>query len=321
MMIAKARIAMGCVLLLTIQLTPAAAYAESVNPELLRLAQELYNQGAALMDAKNFAAGCPKLERVVKLVPNGIGGRQLLAECYEKWGKLASAWQQYVEVETLAQLAGESQTAAEARTDAARLRPKLATIRILVPNEMQGLPGLSITVDGAPQLPASWGLRIPVEVGKHAVEVRAPEKQTWARVVAIGALGEQSNVSVPQLGASTPVAPSPMGARNTVHVEMPLESTETYYSVPWARPVGFALVGGGLVLLGTSITFVLADVEFGPNWLPIVLGITGSGLILSSPFILVMAPPEVDNNGQKGTSFVHWSVTAAPMGVGIRGMW
>jgi thioredoxin-like negative regulator of GroEL len=83
-------------------------------------AQALYDKAVEQMAAKSFAEACPKLEEVTRLMPEGLGAKLTLAECYEGQGKLASAWLQYALVEAAAGRAdqGERQRLAGERAAA-----------------------------------------------------------------------------------------------------------------------------------------------------------------------------------------------------------
>src|SRR5262245_25783154 len=58
-------------------------------------AEALYDAATKAMDGNDYAAACPKLEEVVRLVPHGVGARLTLARCYEGAGRLASAHASY----------------------------------------------------------------------------------------------------------------------------------------------------------------------------------------------------------------------------------
>src|ERR1051325_9814246 len=60
------------------------------------LAEQLFNEGRALAKANNWTAACPKFEQSLRYDP-ALGTRLNLATCYEKTGRLASAWSLYRE--------------------------------------------------------------------------------------------------------------------------------------------------------------------------------------------------------------------------------
>ena len=78
----------------------------------------------------------------------GVGARITLAECYEGWGKLASAWTQYVAAEAMATNANQEERAKKAAAKAAAIKPRLATLTIQVPETLRKTPGLAVQRDG-----------------------------------------------------------------------------------------------------------------------------------------------------------------------------
>ena len=85
-------------------LTESLLHAEPTRPEAKAdrevAAQALYDSATVLMDAHDYANACAKLEEVTHLVPDGLGARLTLADCYErekKWEQARAAWQIYTE--------------------------------------------------------------------------------------------------------------------------------------------------------------------------------------------------------------------------------
>src|SRR5258708_31530603 len=60
-------------------------------------AQALFDAAKRLVHEGRFAEACPKLEESQKLDP-AIGTHYALADCYEKAGRLATAWVAYLDV-------------------------------------------------------------------------------------------------------------------------------------------------------------------------------------------------------------------------------
>src|SRR5262245_14421848 len=111
-------------------------------------AQALYEQAVAAMDKKDYASACPSLEEVVRLIPEGVGAKLTLAECYEGAGRLASAWTGYALAEAAAAKENQREREQKAHARAEALKPKLARLTIVVPEAVRALPGLAITRDG-----------------------------------------------------------------------------------------------------------------------------------------------------------------------------
>ncbi|WP_437729270.1 hypothetical protein [Sorangium sp. So ce861] len=162
-------------------------------------AQALYEQATAEMDAGSFESACGKLEEVTRLVPDGLGAKLTLGQCYEGWGKLASAWAQYTMVEALAAEAGQAERSARAGAWAAALKPRLATLKVDVPEAVRAYPGLAITRDGVPLGKAQWGASLPVDAGEHEIVAKARNRKPWRRAAVVTADGEAVSVAIPAL--------------------------------------------------------------------------------------------------------------------------
>jgi len=138
-------------------------------------AQGLFDDARALMQAGRFDEACPKLAESQRLDP-GIGTQFHLADCYEKLGRIASAWVTFLDVASQARASGQNDRETLALTRAARLERRLPRLTITVP-EAHRLPGLEIQRDGASVGSVQWGSSIPVDPGSHEITVSAPGKR------------------------------------------------------------------------------------------------------------------------------------------------
>jgi tetratricopeptide (TPR) repeat protein len=141
-------------------------------------AQALFDSADELMKRKDYAAACPKLEEVTRLIPDGLGAKLTLAECYEGAGKLASAWSTYSQVESLAARQNQPDRQTLARDRAAQLKPKLAKLVINVPAAVSALPGLAINATASQS-----GLRNSASSRRrrhHTIEASATGKLSWS---------------------------------------------------------------------------------------------------------------------------------------------
>ncbi len=228
-------------------------------------AQALFESAVEEMAARNYASACPKLEESTRLVPDAVGAKAQLAECYEGWGRSASAWSQWTLVEALASRQGQTERTDLAASRIAALRPRLATLTIRLDRATTGLPGLGIKRDDVAIGRAQWGSAIPVDVGPHAIEVSAPGRVTWRTTTQVPADGATVAVAVPGLAEAASASPPDAGAGQAARPPSDSEG-----ATPWHEPVGIVAMGvGGAGLVVGSIFGALAlgkngDADAGP---------------------------------------------------------
>lgn len=179
----------------------AALPVEARAGEGEKQAQALFVEGMKLMAKKQFAEACSKLAKSQELDP-GMGTQFRLAECYEKLGRLASAFDQYALVADAAKAAGKPDREALAKRRATALEPKVAKLTISIAPSVAALGGVEVLRDGVPVDRKLWGTAISVDPGDHIVTVRAPSKKpfegkVWADgaarlVVTVGGLEDEA---------------------------------------------------------------------------------------------------------------------------------
>jgi len=243
------RTALTAVLASSLLLAAAPAAAES-SAEDKAAAQALFDQGSALMAKGDFEAACPKLEASLQRF-DGIGTRGKLAQCYEKVGKIASAWAMYREVDALASKSGDSRRATVARDAAKALEPRVPHLTINVPDASR-VDQMTVRRDGAVLDSGAWGAPIAVDPGQHHLEVSAPGYEAWSKDVDIAESANES-IDIPALTALPPEATPPTTSTSSeggVTAEVKPEST------PYA-PIAMVAMGVGVVSLGVGTYFGL----------------------------------------------------------------
>ena len=161
-------------------------------------AQEKLDEAKRLMNDGKYQEACTRLEESRKLVA-GMATQFRLAECYEKLGRLASAWSHFVEVADAAQAAELSDRERVARERAAALKPKLSYLAIQVPDSVAATPGLVIESDGIVVERARWGVATPMDPGQHRIIARAPGKSPFRAEVEVEGEGTKVVVSLTEL--------------------------------------------------------------------------------------------------------------------------
>jgi hypothetical protein len=227
---------------------PAAASAQSANDKAA--AEALFDQGKALMATGNYTAACPKFSESLRL-DVGVGTSLWLAECYERSGKLASAWAQFREAAAIAVKNGDPREKI-AREHAATLEPKLPKLAIVVPRDVQ-TPSLKVLRDGEEVGAPLWGTPMPTDSGDHTITVSAQGKKTWSTVAHVSTMVELQTIAIPVL-EEDPYAQSPepppgagLGERDA--------ASQTQ------KDPRFRI--GGIVLAGLGFTSLIVGTAFG----------------------------------------------------------
>ncbi len=244
------RLLVGMVLVAT--LVPSTVQAASGDKAA---AEALFTEGRRLMEAGRYPEACPKFEASQRLDP-GVGTMLNLAECYEKTGRTASAWAEFREVISAAKAAESRDREDLARTRASALEGKLSRLTIALSPEASATQSLEVRRDGAVVDPAELGSAIPVDPGKHVIEVNAPGKQKWFTSVELAKDGAQTSITIPALAAApgssngtTP--PGDTAATGTS------QTADTGTGKASRKPLAMVIGGVGVVGLGVGGFFGL----------------------------------------------------------------
>lgn len=167
-------------------------------------AEALFETGKQLLDEGKVADACPKFEESLKL-DDAIGTRFQLARCYEALGRSASAWTLYLDVAAKAKMSGQADRESFARGEAARLKPGLSKLTIVVPPEVR-VPGLEITRNGVAVGAGQWDLALPVDPGDIRITASAPGKKPWNGTVTVGTMGASETFELQALTDAPPEA-------------------------------------------------------------------------------------------------------------------
>lgn len=251
---------------MTTRRAPAVLFAAAVVlPSLVAHAQSaqdkadaevLFNAGKAALAAGNLAEACPKLAASQAKDP-AIGTALYLAECYERSGKIASAWAEFHQAEDMAtQRHDNRSTLARARAD--RLAPSHLTIA-LAPGA-KDVAGLVIQRDGEDVGAALLGLAAPVDGGHHVVVAKAPGRRSFEWGGDVAAQSGSVTVTVPVLAAESqpePVATTPTVVPPVATVTPPPSTTapppDTGGGLGGGKIAGLAIAGAGVAAVGVSI--------------------------------------------------------------------
>jgi hypothetical protein len=258
-------------LTLALLLVPSAARATDAIA-----AQALFDEAKQLMADGRYTAACPKFAESQQADP-GLGTQFHLADCWQHVGRMASAWALFRDVESQAHTRGENGRERVAHDRAAALEPFLPRL-VVLPHEVEAVPGLTIRRDGIEIGREQWGVAVPIDPGTHAVAVYAPGKQPWGTGVEVPMDGKTITIDVPPLSTLlnasavavvTPprpplaaVAPAP-GVTSMMPEGLsggPSETPVVENRGGAQRAVGWFFVGAGVVGLASGA-------YFGSQWL------------------------------------------------------
>jgi hypothetical protein len=203
------------------------------------LAEQLFVEAKSLMQQGKIEEACAKFRASHKLDPTATGTLLNLALCHEQLGKNASAWSEFRAVS--GESAGRRQDRVDlAKEHAAKLEPLLAHATFFVPAEAK-VHGLTLKLDDdEPIESAAWGTRVPVDPGKHVLEISAPGKITAKRTFVVASGPNDQDVVV------TPLTDAP----HTVSI-----TTEDADALRTRRMIGFAVGGVGIGAVAVATIF------------------------------------------------------------------
>jgi hypothetical protein len=204
-------------------------------------AKRLFEEAVDDFSAGRIDAACPKLEASLRLRAE-LRPLGMLAACYEKQGKLATAWRTFKDVRKKAEATNDNDTAVAAAGHVARLDVMLARITI-APADKQGL---SVTVDGKPV--TELDKPYEVDAGPHKIVATAGGKNFEKSVTVKD--GDNERVDVPKLGdGGAVVTPLPDPVKP--------DPTPSTPSAPGSnrKLIAFGVMGGGVVLTGLGGVF------------------------------------------------------------------
>jgi hypothetical protein len=167
-----------------------------------------------------------------------------LAACHEAEKKLATAWLEYTQAETLARQDRREDRVRFAREHFLALEPRLARLTVTVDPDAD-LSDLDVKLDGVALKGAARGVPTPVDPGEHVIGAQAPGRKAWSKRVVIDREAQAISVNIPILEREAP-PPVP-----TAQPEAPAVRPVVPLVVPTTRPIpaGVWVAGGATVLV------------------------------------------------------------------------
>jgi len=235
--------------------TPALAQEGSSEPgpDVVARADAAFHDAKRLLDEERIEEACAKFEASQSLAP-GSGTLLNLGDCYERLGRTASAWATFRAAAALARSKNKAERAEEGVARAAALERRLSKVRIVVPDDVRGTPGLVVQRGDVEVDPTRFGAATPVDPGLVVVRADAPGYAGWSTTLTIPKTPGVVNVEVPALRLQTPEpAPAPAPAPGRAP-EPPPPPTANHPGLV-QQIVGGALGGLGLVAVGVGTYF------------------------------------------------------------------
>jgi hypothetical protein len=208
------------------------------------MAQSLFEDGRRLMAAGDFANACPKLTESQALDPSG-GTLLNLALCYEKQGRLATAWSDFKEALSVARRDNRADRFEVASEHLATLEPQVPLVTIRVAGAK---PEQQVLLDGAAVRAAAWDTPIAVDPGPHRLESRAAGHTTWSGPLEM-AVAERKVVVIPELAVDAGAVAAQPDAT---------DGAKPPASAGGSNVVGWVVLGTGVAALGVGSYFGVA---------------------------------------------------------------
>ena len=201
------------------------------------LAERLFQDGRALVEAGDHAGACSKFEASLKLDPRAVGTLLNIAMCKEATGKLATAWGLYREVAQRSRGTRPDRVEVAERKER-ELGARMSSLVVSVPKDHPR--DMTLRVDGLALDEGAWSSALPVDPGDHVVEAAATGHATATVTVQVTGERQRVPVTVPALARAAP-PPKPKATEAP-----PPESGGG------SRTLGIVLAGAGVVTLGVG---------------------------------------------------------------------
>jgi hypothetical protein len=206
-------------------------------------ADALFDSARTAMARRDFDRACEQFRASDKLDP-AAGTELNLADCEEKRGRLASAWELFRMVEEKLNPSDERVTVAHGRAQALQARVPRLTLELAA-----DAPKSSSVRDGSVELgSATFGIPLPLEPGSHELVVSAPGFAPRTFQIQL-AEGEARSLVVSPGAAASPGATAPVPASSSSGSRPPEQPARGGSS---SRTLGFALGGVGIAGLGVA---------------------------------------------------------------------
>ncbi|HTV18878.1 MAG TPA: hypothetical protein VMG12_09410 [Polyangiaceae bacterium] len=168
--------------------TSLAAQQPAGDDGKAQIARDLFERGKEKWRLGQYAEAASLLAASNQQMPRA-GTCMLLADAYERLGRLRTARDTFQLASKLARDGGDSQLEYRANTREAALLPRLPRIEVRVPEPLPR--GLLVTLNGMELPPAELNAPTVLDAGNYHLEARAPGYRPFARDVQLSNEGAQ----------------------------------------------------------------------------------------------------------------------------------
>ena len=168
---------------------------ENVSESDKERAGALFDEGRQLMADGKYEKACQKFAASQKVRP-GIGTLYNLADCNEKLGKTATAYELFMEVAERTKAALQTDREAKARERMSALEPRLMKLRLSVPSTGKVK---AITLDGEVVAAENYNKAIALDPGEHTVTAVTAndDGEPYEEVIELDEEGKTITVAIP----------------------------------------------------------------------------------------------------------------------------
>lgn len=199
-------------------------------------AELLFEEGRQLMEDGNYDLACSKFEESNRL-DRAPGTTLNLANCEERRGRVASAWERYRAAVRMLAMGDRRRTFAQEKIES--LEPRVPRLRIELSDDAP--PDTIVERNGEP-LSGSFGLSLPLDPGEYTITVQAPGYEAEAYKITLEEGEEKSYTVAP----GEQVEESEDGAAGPTVVMREDENTERTLAYVFGG-LGTASIVGGAV--------------------------------------------------------------------------
>ncbi len=168
--------------------------------------EQLFRDGRALLKAGKVDEACDKFQQS-RDVEAKFGTVLNLGACRELQGKLATAWELFLEAKALAETQKGARDVALAAGRAKLIAGKRAFLTVSI-SAAARVPGLVITRNGIEVASSTWDQALPIDPGAYVIEATASGYEPATITVTVAAK-EKATAAVPVLVKLAVVEPPP----------------------------------------------------------------------------------------------------------------